>query len=375
MIYFDNSATTKIDPRVVEAMLPFLYEEYGNPSSKYYSLATHAKDAVEEARGNVAKLFNCDLDEVVFTSGSTESNNMILKGILETYGGVNPSLAVSKAEHSSVLEVAAYLEQRGATVNYMEVDANGAVQGDTFTAALEQQPTLISMLWGNNETGALNDVGSLAKKCVERGIFFHTDATQVVGKLDTRMLDRSIRFLSLSAHKFHGPKGIGAAIIRKDDLGIKTKISPLLHGGGQESNYRSGTLSVHNIVGFGKAAEIVLLEQEQTQQTLMELEAYLREQLMVVLPKVVKFNGDTREKIPGIVNVQFRGANNEMLIKKLSDQFALSTGSACSSSKPSHVLQSMGLSVNEVRQSVRISLSKSNTKAEIDQLCQILSSK
>ncbi|MFB9324404.1 cysteine desulfurase family protein [Paenibacillus aurantiacus] len=375
MIYFDNSATTKIDPRVVDAMLPYLYEEYGNPSSKYYSLAMHAKDAVEASRAQVAKLFGCDSDEVIFTSGATESNNLILKGVMETYGGKKHSLAVSKVEHSSILEVAGYMEQRGMEVMYINVDSYGRVDETALAATLDIEPVLVSVQWGNNETGVLNDIRSMAKRCEERGILFHTDATQVVGKLETSPLERSVRFLSLSAHKLHGPKGIGAAIIRKDELGIKTKLAPLIHGGGQEYNYRSGTLSVHNIVGFGKAAELALLRQEEITIRLQELEEHLRHKLVELFPDIVRFNGDVTNKIPGIVNVQFRGTNNELLIKKLSDRYALSTGSACSSSKPSHVLHSIGLTLNEIRSSVRISLSHMNTIEEIDSFCAFLTAK
>lgn len=373
MIYFDNSATTQIDPRVLDAMLPYLYAEFGNPSSKYYSLAMTAKEAVEVARAQVAKLFGCESDEIIFTSGATESNNLILKGVLESYGMDNPSLVISKAEHSSILEVASYLEQRGVTVFYIDVNSYGHVDESAFVTALAIKPTLVSMQWGNNETGSTNDICRMARLCAERGIFFHTDATQVVGKLKTNHIDRTVRFLSLSAHKLHGPKGIGAAIIRKDELGIKTKLTPLIHGGGQEFNYRSGTLSVHNIVGFGKAAEIALTEQQETYRVLDELESYLRQRLADRFPDIVIFNGGESNKIPGILNLQFKGVNNELLIKKLADRFALSTGSACSSSKPSHVLQSMGLSLSEVRQSVRISLSKTNTKEEIDKFCRALS--
>lgn len=375
MIYFDNSATTKIDPRVVEAMLPYLYEGYGNPSSKYYSLATHAKDAVEIARTNVAKLVGCDTNEVVFTSGATESNNLILKGVMETFGGAKPTLAVSKVEHSSILEVAGYLEQHGVAVKYINVNSYGRVDETSFESALELEPTLVSVQWGNSETGVLNDVRRMARRCAERGILFHTDATQVVRKFKTSPLDRSVRFLSLSAHKLHGPKGIGAAIIRRDELGIKTKLAPLIHGGGQESNYRSGTLSVHNIVGFGKAAELALLEQDKSILRVQKLEEYLRQKLMEMFPAIVRFNGDVTDKIPGIVNVQFRGVNNELLIKKLSGRYALSTGSACSSSKPSHVLESMGLTLNEIRSSVRISLSHLNTVEDIDAFCDFLAGK
>ncbi|MBY3618577.1 cysteine desulfurase [Acinetobacter sp. CUI P1] len=375
MIYFDNSATTQVDPRVVDAMIPYLYEQFGNPSSKYYSLATDAKSAVEEARNHISRLLGCSSDEVIFTAGATESNNMIIKGVMEMYGQETPHLVISKAEHSSVLEIAKYLENKGVKVTYLDVDKFGRVNKLQFDECIRSsiKPTLVSIQWGNNELGSLNDIEYIAHHCEESGVFFHTDATQVVGKVNLNIKGTGIRFFSCSAHKFHGPKGIGAAVIRKDQLGIKTKLTPLIHGGGQENDYRSGTLSVHNIVGFGKAAEIALEEQKEAESKLQTLEIFLKNKLATQFPEIIHFNSDDINKIPGIINVQFKGINNELLIKKISDQFAISTGSACSSSKPSHVLQSIGLSINEVRNSIRISLSKHNTKEEIEHFCAVLS--
>ncbi|MGG1639114.1 cysteine desulfurase family protein [Paenibacillus sp. NRS-1760] len=375
MIYFDNSATTQVDVRVVDAMIPYLYESYGNPSSKYYKFAIDAKNAIEEARNHVSQLLCCETDEVIFTAGATESNNMLIKGVVEMYGGNKRHLVISKAEHSSVMETAKYLESKEVKVTYLSVDKFGRVNLNEFEECLEAEPTLISIQWGNNELGSLNDIEYMSKKSAERGIFFHTDATQVVGKVPVNLKNTEVRFLSCSAHKFHGPKGIGAAIIRKDSLGIKTKIVPLIHGGGQENEYRSGTHSVHNIVGFGKAAEIAIKEQLEAAAVLSSLEIELRNRLSNAFTDVIKFNSDKDNKIPGIVNVQFKGINNELLIKKISDRFAISTGSACSSSKPSHVLQSIGLSLNEVRSSVRISLSKTNTVEEIESFCNALAGK
>lgn len=375
MIYFDNSATTRIDCRVVDAMLPYLYESFGNPSSKYYSLAINAKNAVEEAREQISLLLGCEADEVIFTAGATESNNMIIKGVMEMYGGDNPHLVIGKAEHSSVLEIAKYVESKGVKVTYLNVDQYGRVNLDEFNDCLSLSPTLISIQWGNNELGSINDIKYIARRCEEEKVFFHTDATQVVGKIKINLNEIPVKFLSCSAHKFHGPKGIGAAIIRKDTLGIRTKIAPLIHGGGQENEYRSGTHSVHNIVGFGKAAEIALSEQPDSADILEQLEKELKSKLVSMFSEVIHFNSDDHDKIPGIVNIQFKGINNELLIKKVSDRVAISTGSACSSSKPSHVLQSIGLPLSEVRNSVRVSLSKENTIEEIDEFCSLLSGK
>ncbi|WPP40714.1 cysteine desulfurase family protein [Paenibacillus hunanensis] len=368
MLYLDNSATTKIHPEVLEAMMPYLQEEYGNPSSKFYSLAENAKKAVAKAREQVAALLGCDPDEVVFTSGATESNNMIIKGIADYYGreaGANKRLLTTKVEHPSVIETFNFLGERGYDVSFLDVDQYARVGVDQVKeAASQMQPLLTSIMWGNNEIGSLNPIEELAKVFEENGQFFHTDATQVIGKVPVDMSKMpGLRFLSMSGHKIGGPKGVGAAIIRKQSKEIYTRLTPLMHGGGQENNYRSGTLAVHNIVGLGKAAELARNNLKQNVQRLIELEKYLTDILKTNLHEKIKFNSDEKNKIPGLINLQFIGINNELFIKKLSDYIALSSGSACSSAKPSHVLKATGHSLEEVRQTIRITLdSKLNNK-------------
>jgi len=367
LLYLDNSATTPILPEVKEVMLPYLYEEYGNPSSKYYSLAINAKQAVVNARKNVAKLLGCDETEIIFTSGSTESNNMVLKGVAETYCGKGKHIITSKVEHPSVIETCKYLESRGFRITFMDVDRFGRISLEQLEKNISNETILVSLLWGNNELGSLNDIEAVSKICFDKNVYFHTDATQVVGKIN---IDLSalpgITFLSCSAHKFHGPKGIGVAFIRKDEYGIHTKITPLLHGGGQEYDLRSGTLPVHNIVGMGKAAEITFENLNSNIKKLTELEDYLTNLLVTKFSKQIIFNSDKDNKIPGILNVQFIGINNEVLLKSISPLIAASTGSACSSSKPSHVLSAIGLSIEEIRSSVRFSMSHLINKEDLD---------
>ncbi|KEO84705.1 cysteine desulfurase family protein [Tumebacillus flagellatus] len=384
MIYFDNSATTPLHPEVREAMLPYLFEIFGNPSGKYYTQAEQAKKAVENARVHVATLLGCDPEEIIFTSGATESNNMILKGFADYYQAESPHIVITKVEHPSILETARYLAQKGYQVTFLDVDKFGRANVQQLENVLPHEPStpvLVSVLWGNNEVGSLNDIATFAKLCTvrkgveeDRPVFFHTDATQVVGKVKTDVHQIGIDFLSCSSHKLHGPKGIGAAVIKKHRLGYRPKLTPLLHGGEQEDGYRSGTLSVHNIVGFGKAAEIAYLELQKTKSTLKELEDYLIDRIVTMFPDIVRLNSDIQNKIPGLINLQFVGIKNEKLIRQLSNHVAVSTGSACSSSKPSHVLQSMGLSIDSIRFSIRISLSTFNTKDEIDHFLSLLNS-
>jgi len=376
MIYFDNSATTTIHPEVIEAMRPYIEEHYGNPSGKYYTLAENAKKAVEQAREQVAQLFNCTPDEVIFTSGSTESNNFVLKGLADLNRGNRKQLITTKTEHSSIMETAKFLEERGITVRYLDVDRNGRINIDDLDQLLKESAVdtyLTSIMWGNNELGTLNEIEQIGNICAKYNIQFHSDATQIVGKIPIDLARTPVHFLSASGHKFHGPKGIGVCIIKKDELGLRKKITPLLHGGGQEFGYRSGTLAVHNIVGIGAAAEIAHRDLEAVYNHLWQLERYCRKRLYEMFPEVVNFNITDDNKIPGILSVRFTGVNNEILIKKLADQVALSTGSACSSSKPSYVLQSIGLGLDEVRSTVRISFSRFNTIEQIDDFIAFLS--
>jgi cysteine desulfurase len=368
MLYLDNSATTQMHPEVRAAMLPYLLEEYGNPSSKYYSLAENAKKAVETARVNVANLLGCNKDEIVFTSGATEGNNMIIKGIAEYYGDENKHIVTTKVEHPSVLETCRYLETKGFDITYLNVDHFGRINLVEFERIIkEKPPILVSILWGNNELGSLNPIEKIAHLCAEYNIFFHTDATQIVGKLLVNLEDLpGIRFVTCSAHKFHGPKGVGVIVLKKDSLGLKTKITPLLHGGGQENGFRSGTLAVHNIVGMGKASELANENLISNIEKLLTLENELISVLKSKFDQNIKFNNDDQNKIPGILSVQFKGINNELLVKQLAPLMAVSTGSACSSSKPSHVLSSTGLPVEKIRNTIRFALSPNIEPQSLD---------
>ncbi len=368
MLYLDNSATTQILPEVKDAMLPYLLEEFGNPSSKFYSLAQNSKQAVESARKNVAKLLGCVPDEIIFTSGATESNNFIIKGVAQFYKGKGNHIVTTKVEHPSILETCKYLEQNGYKVTYLDVDVFGRVNPeDVLNIISSDKPILISIMMGNNEVGSINPIQKIASICKENNVFFHTDATQAIGKVSLNLSEvEGIKFLSCSSHKFHGPKGIGVAVIKKDELGLPTPITPLLHGGGQEMDLRSGTLAVHNIVGMGKAAELAYTNLAQNISKLEKLESKLVSILKDKFSTNISFNNDQNNKIPGILSVQFKGINNEVLVRNLSPIMALSTGSACSSSKPSHVLQAIGLTIDELRSTIRISMSSTISLEELE---------
>ncbi|MBY6036643.1 aminotransferase class V-fold PLP-dependent enzyme [Fictibacillus nanhaiensis] len=370
MLYLDNSATTQIHPEVKDAMLPYLLEEYGNPSSKYYSLAENAKKAVETARDQVANLLGCKTDEIVFTSGSTEGNNMILKGIADYYGTENKHIITTKVEHPSVLETCRYLETKGFDITYLDVDRFGRIDLDNFEIIInEKPPILVSILWGNNEIGSLNPIRKIGELCQKYNIRFHTDATQVVGKVKFKFNKfDGLNFLTCSAHKFHGPKGVGVVVLKKDHLGLKAKITPLLHGGSQENGYRSGTLAVHNIVGMGKAAELANKKIDKNIDHILAIESSLINILSNKFHENIKFNNDFNDKLPGILSVQFLGINNEILVKQLAPIIAVSTGSACSSAKPSHVLLEIGLSINDVRNTIRFSCSSTTKSHDLDVL-------
>ncbi|WP_077622441.1 cysteine desulfurase family protein [Sediminibacillus massiliensis] len=358
MLYLDNSATTSILPEVKDKMLTYLTTEFGNPSGKYYSLAETADAAINEARTHVSKLFNSKEIEVIFTSGATESNNMVLKGVADRYSDKGNHIITSKTEHKAVLDVCEYLETKGYEVTYLDVDQYGRVNPEELSQAITSNTILVSIIWGNNELGSLNDIETLSNICKENNVFFHTDATQVAGKIEIDWDSfPGVSFLSCSAHKMHGPKGVGAVLIRSDQYGKLISLTPLLHGGGQEKNIRSGTYSVHNIVGFGEAARIAEEKLVGNHAHLEELEQILKNTLASKFKDNISFNSDDKNKIPGIVNVRFIGLNNEILLKKLSPIIAASTGSSCSSTKPSYVLQAIGLDIKSVRESVRFSLS------------------
>ncbi len=393
MIYLDNAAASPIDEEVLDAMLPYLKEEYGNPSSKYYCKADNAKQAVEEARKKVASLFGASSDEIIFTAGSTESTNMIIKGVLDYskyYCGGKDHVITSNAEHKSALNVCRYLNgeiysnrdatmslffansrvDRGFRASFIEVDKNGIVSPEKLEEAVTDRTALASFIYVNNETGSINDIAALAETAHNHNVPIHADVTQAAGKMPVNVRELGVDFLSASAHKLYGPKGVGCAYIKADKYGLPP-MTALIHGGEQENGLRAGTLAVHNIVGFGKAAEIALRDMEKNRKIISELDDHL--------VTMLKSCGDVRIFIPnelrakGIISilVDRTDFNNERFIKRVSDEIAVSAGSACSLGEPSHVISALGMDA-DVNKIIRVSLNKYTTKADIDTLVSLL---
>jgi cysteine desulfurase len=393
MIYFDNSATSPIDEEVYEAMLPYLREEYGNPSSKYYFKALNAKAAVESARANVAKLIGANPEEIVFTAGATESTNFIIKGYLDYrkyYGDGKNHVITSLVEHKATLNTCKFLNgeiysnndpttslygekkrvNRGFEASFVGVDSTGAVIIDDVERSVKDNTAMISVIYVNNEVGTINDVKKIAEIAHRSKAAFHTDITQALGKIPINVRDLDCDYLSCSAHKIYGPKGIGAAYLKSDKYGIEP-ISAFVHGGEQEQGFRAGTLAVHDIVGFGKAAEIAFKNMKKEEKRLTEIDQYLVKALSKVDDIVLTNSSSNR--MSGIVSIIVNrdNFNNERYIKKVCDDVALSTGSACSAGEPSYVIDAMGLR-DKVSQVVRITVNKYTTKNEIDKLATLL---
>lgn len=394
MIYLDNAATSPVDEEVLDAMLPYLREEYGNPSSKYYCKADNAKKAVEDARAKVAALFGAASEEIIFTAGSTESTNMIIKGLLDYskyYCGGKNHIITSNAEHKATLNVCKYLNgeiysnndatmslfsansrvDRGYQATFIEVDEHGIVSPDILEQAITDKTALASFIYVNNEIGSINDITALANTTHSHKVLFHADVTQAAGKLPINVTELGVDFLSASAHKFYGPKGIGCAYIKADKYGLPP-ITALLHGGEQESGIRAGTLAVHNIVGFGKAAEIAMRDMAKNHKLICELDDYLITKLKSCDSIRVFIPDEFRAK--GIISilVDRTDFNNERFIKRISDEVAISTGSACSLGEPSHVIKALGLK-DQTSKIIRISLNKFTTKEDIDLFISVLS--
>jgi len=393
MIYFDNSATSPVDEEVLEAMLPYLREEYGNPSSKYYCKAINAHRAVEEARSHVAKLLGAASEEIIFTSGATESTNFIIKGYMDYrryYGDGRNHIITSVAEHKATLNTCKYLNgelysnndptvslfgdkrrvDRGYEATFVDVSNIGEITTEAVSAAIKPNTAMISAIYANNEIGTVSDVKSIAALCKKYGIAFHSDLTQAVGKVSLDVHDMGFDYASCSAHKIYGPKGIGAAYLKSDMFGIEP-ITAFMHGGEQESGYRGGTLAVHNIVGFGKAAEIALRDAKKNEKHLIELDKLLVAGLGNV-PEISLTN-PSEKRLPGIVSilVDKRDFNNERFIKKISDELALSTGSACSAGEPSYVIKAIGLE-KQVSKVIRITINKYTTEEDMQVLLSVL---
>lgn len=384
MIYLDNSATTPIDPEVLDAMLPYLKEEYGNPSSRYYTLAVNAEKAVEQAREQVATLINADPKEIIFTGGASESNNFIIKGVADYkkyYEEKGNHIITSTVEHKSVLQTCKFLNgdvfwnkseksiasqflkkknitkkiDRGYEVSFLPVNKYAQIEKNSFKDAIKENTILASFIWGNNEIGSLNDIESLCDMAKQKGLLFHSDATQVLGKIDIDVKKIPIDFLSMSAHKIYGPKGVGAAFVRQNEL-WDFKMTSLIHGGLQERGYRAGTSAVHNIVGFGKACEIAKRDMNEYIKKISELEIEAKKMLTEKYPGI-EFLGDPHHHIPGVIGMLIPGIVNDMYIKDMADKCAISSGSACGIGEPSYVINEIGISKYS-NQFIRISLNK-----------------
>ncbi|MCC7144208.1 MAG: cysteine desulfurase [Candidatus Eisenbacteria bacterium] len=362
-VYLDNAATTRLDPRVLEAMLPYLTDRYGNPASRTHAFGWEAEEAVESARREVAAVIGADPSAIAFVSGATEADHLALRGAVGAYRTKGRHLIVSAIEHSAVLEAAESLERHGCEVTRLPVDRDGRVAPDQLAAAIRPDTVLASIMAGNNEIGTQNDLPALGAVCRERGVIFHTDATQAFGRVGIEVDADRIDLLSCSAHKVHGPKGVGALFVRR--RGPRVALEAQQRGGGQEGGLRAGSLNVPGIVGFGAAAR--LLREESTESArIAALRDRLEQELLASIPGAYR-NGGNGPRLPGITNLGIDGLEAEALLLSLRG-LALSTGSACASAslEPSHVLLAIGRGPFEARNSLRLSLGRFTTAEEID---------
>ena len=363
MIYLDNNATTKIDPRVLESMMPFLINQYANPASNH-EFGANVNQCVKDARANIAELIGCDQTEIVFTSGATEAINLALQGIAENYTEKGKHIITVSTEHSAVLDTCAALEKRGFNITYLQVNNDGLIDLDILKSSIRSDTILVSVMYVNNETGVIQQISSIAELTHAHDAIFMTDATQAVGKIPIKVNSLGIDLMCFSSHKFYGPKGVGVLFVR-NKRPHKPKISALIHGGGHERGLRSGTLNVPGIIGLGKAAEIAKLEMNSDAKRIKDFRDYLERNLLEL--KNTFRNGHKENRLYNVTNICFENADADAIIVGLKS-IAISNGSACSSLsiEPSHVLISMGRTEAQAFSSLRLSLGKFTTKEEID---------
>jgi cysteine desulfurase len=361
-IYLDYSATTPVDPRVVEKMVPWLYENFGNPASRSHAIGWEAEDAVERAREEVAKLVNADPREIIWTSGATESDNLAIKGAANFYAERGKHVITVKTEHKAVLDTCRELERQGFEVTYLDVQENGLLDLDVFKAALRPDTVLVSVMMVNNEIGVIQDIAALGDICRERNIIFHVDAAQATGKVEIDLQKLKVDLMSFSAHKTYGPKGIGALYVRRKP---RVRIEAQMHGGGHERGFRSGTLPTHQIVGMGEAFRLAREEMG----TENERIRMLRDRLWAGLSEIeeVYLNGDMERRVPHNLNVSFNYVEGESLIMAVKE-LAVSSGSACTSAslEPSYVLRALGRNDELAHSSIRFTIGRFTTEQEID---------
>ncbi|WP_114811462.1 IscS subfamily cysteine desulfurase [Paraburkholderia kururiensis] len=370
-IYMDYSATTPVDPRVVDKMIPYLREHFGNPASRSHAYGWEAERAVEEARENVAALVNADPREIIWTSGATESDNLAIKGAAHFYKSKGKHVVTVKTEHKAVLDTCRELEREGFEVTYLDVKDDGLIDLDVFKAALRPDTILVSVMHVNNEIGVIQDIETIGEICREKGIVFHVDAAQATGKVQIDLQKLKVDLMSFSAHKTYGPKGIGALYVRRKP---RVRIEAQMHGGGHERGMRSGTLATHQIVGIGEAFRIAREEMA----TENERIRMLRDRLFAGLSQMdeVYVNGDMERRVPHNLNISFNFVEGESLIMAVKD-VAVSSGSACTSAslEPSYVLRALGRNDELAHSSIRFTVGRFTTEQEVDYVINLLKNK
>jgi cysteine desulfurase len=364
-VYMDNHATTRVDSRVLDAMLPYFTEKFGNAASRNHSFGWEAEEAVSRSRDQIAALIGAKSKEIIFTSGATESDNLAIKGIAEFYKDKGNHIITCVTEHKAVLDSCRALERAGkATVTYLPVDKYGMVDPDAVRNAITDKTVLITIMWANNEIGTLHPIAEIGKIAKEKGIVFHTDAVQAIGKVPVDFEKAGVDLASITAHKIYGPKGIGALYVRSK--GPRVRISPQMDGGGHERGMRSGTLNVPGIVGLGAACEIAGKEMPDEAQRLIQLRSQLQAGLFERLDEIY-VNGHPTERLPGNLNVSFAYVEGESLLMGIND-IAVSSGSACTSAtlEPSYVIRALGIDDELAHSSIRFGLGRFNTLEEVD---------
>jgi cysteine desulfurase len=362
-IYLDYQATTPMDPRVLEAMMPYFTYKFGNPHSRSHSYGWEAEEGVEKARGQVAKLIGADEKEVIFTSGATESNNLAIRGVAEFYKDRRNHIVTTVTEHKCVLDTCRHLEQQGFEVTYLPVQKNGLIDLDALRAAVTDKTVVVSIMAVNNEIGVIQPLAEIGKICREKKAFFHTDAAQAAGKIPLDVEAMNIDLMSISGHKIYGPKGIGALYVRRKP---RVRLVPLIVGGGQERGFRSGTLPTPLCVGIGEAAEIAMKEMDAESKRLAKLQARMLKGLNDKLTDI-HVNGDLEHRIPGNLNIGFAYVEGESLMMGIKG-LSVSSGSACTSAslEPSYVLRALGVEEDMAHTSLRIGLGRFTTEQEVD---------
>ncbi|MFZ4538310.1 IscS subfamily cysteine desulfurase [Propionivibrio sp.] len=370
-IYLDYSATTPVDPRVAEKMIPYLVGKFGNPASRSHAFGWEAEAAVEEARDEVAKLVNADPKEIVWTSGATESNNLAIKGAAHFYSGKGKHVITVKTEHKAVLDTCRELEREGFEATYLDVKDNGLLDLDVFKAALRPDTILVSVMFVNNEIGVIQPIAEIGEICREKGIIFHVDAAQATGKVVIDLAKLKVDLMSFSAHKTYGPKGIGALYVRRKP---RVRLEAQMHGGGHERGFRSGTLATHQIVGMGEAFRLARKEMGVENERIR----MLRDRLLKGLTDIdqVFINGDMEHRVPHNLNISFAYIEGESMLMAIKD-LAVSSGSACTSAslEPSYVLRALGRDDELAHSSIRFTLGRFTTEEEIDYAIKLLHEK